>query len=121
MALDFDSAYTRLKNPRQKCLVHLFREIHRIMDNGPPLNVRRKLKTFGNFFRRARVLVTQRRSLDPEVYAQKCQRLHQRLRDFLCRVNTRHKPWLRLARRAWKHQRQMLLFLDVPNLRKQRG
>ena len=114
---DFLSAYNKIGKRRQRCLVHLLREMRdcRKTDRSEEYllydkKLRRLLYDAGR-------LNNQRPDLLPWVFLRRLRFLKQRLLNFSCAVFS-NKNWQRLSKRFLKHQDELLTFLEIPGLPK---
>jgi hypothetical protein len=112
---DFFGAYNKLSGSKQKCLVHLKRDIRNARGADPPPDFRRPEKTFRRLLADADRLAVRRGSLPPLVFARRARRLKARLFDFACQDYS-HKFWQRISARLLKHYNELFTFLDVPGL-----
>jgi transposase len=118
MVSDFFSAYNKMSGRKQKCLVHLKREIRKTRDSfaqAPPGNFREPDKRLKRLLADAQRLVDRRTHLPALVYARKVRRIKNRLFAFATAVYS-HKFWQRLSTRLLKHHQAILTYLDVPGL-----
>jgi len=112
---DFLSAYDKSGRRRQRCLVHLLREMHdcRKKDGSVEyLLAYRKLKRILNDAKR---LDARRGKLAPWVFARRVVKIKARLLDFACQAYE-NKNWKRLSKRLLKYYEEILTFLEVPGL-----
>ena len=114
---DFLSAYNKTGKRRQRCLVHLLREMRdcRKTDRSEEYllydkKLRRLLYDAGR-------LNDQRLDLLPWVFLRRVRFLKSRLLNFSCTVFS-NKNWQRLSKRFLRHQEELLTFLEVPGLPK---
>lgn len=112
---DFLSAYDKLGRKRQRCLVHLIREMNQCREKDRSVEyllAYRKLKRILNDARR---LDQKRRELAPWTFARRVSLIKARLLDFACQP-FRNKNWKRLSKRLLKYCEEILTFLEVPGL-----
>jgi transposase len=112
---DFYGAYNRLHAPKQRCLVHLMREVRELKEKDPafadcPLS--RKLM---RWCREALRLKKQRKRLRKTSYESKALRLERRLDD-LTRAEWTHADARRLCKRLMRHRKELTRFLWRKNL-----
>ena len=115
---DFFSAYNKLSGVKQKCLVHLKREVRKQRESfaqGPPDDFKDPDKRLKRLLADAERLADRRTHLPSLVYARRARRLKNRLFDFATRTYS-HKFWQRLSGRLLKHHQSVFTYLDVPGL-----
>ena len=114
---DFYSAYSPLPYKKQKCHVHLLRELHQVgkKNNSEEFHqFRKKLKRLlGDSLR----LSDRRETFAPEVYARRRKRLRKRMRVIAVETHE-DNDCKRLAKRLLKHGEELLTFLDYPDVDK---
>ena len=112
---DFLSAYDKLGRKRQRCLVHLIREMNQCREKDQSVEyllAYRKLKRILNDAKR---LDSQRGKLAPWTFARRVSLIKARLLDFACQP-FKNKNWRRLSKRLLKYYEEILTFLEVPGL-----
>lgn len=114
---DFYSAYGKLKGRKQKCLVHLKREMKECRGKDPPEEYRAPYRKLRRILSDAARLEKERSGMDGVVFLRRRRRLKERLTDFAC-APYRDKNWKRLAKRLLKHEDEMFTFLDFAGLPK---
>ena len=112
---DFLSAYDKSGRRRQRCLVHLLREMHECRKKDSSVEYLLAYKKLKRILSDAKTLNQKRGLLAPWVFARRVQRLKDRLLDFACQPFT-NKNWKRLSKRLLKYYEEILTFLDVPGL-----
>jgi hypothetical protein len=112
---DFFSAYNKLTGTKQKCLVHLKRDIRNARSPDPPLDFTEPQKKLNRLLSDAERLAQRRRGFSPLVFARRARRIKQRLFDFAC-ANYSHKFWQRISARLLKHHQEIFTFLHQPGL-----
>jgi transposase len=112
---DFYSAYSKMPCKKQKCLVHLLRELSESARKSPEFAA-------GPFFREARRLVKQMlklkkqwETLDDKQYFPRVACVEKRLEE-LARADCPEPNARRLARRMHKHQQELTAFLHDKDL-----
>ena len=112
---DFYSAYTKLPGKKQKCLVHLFREMHRCLEKDQTKAFLKYHKELKRVLNDALKLKEQISSLDRMVFYHRLRRIKQRL--YRWSLRTYSNPNLeRLAKRFLKHWHELLTFLEHPEV-----
>jgi len=112
---DFYSAYTKLPMKKQKCLVHLFREMHRIKETDTSKEYQTYHKKIRRVFEDALRLSLRHGNLDPPVYHRRLEKIKKRLFLLACR-EYENKNLIRLTKRFLKHWLYLLTFLSEPGL-----
>lgn len=112
---DFYSAYRKIKSKKQKCIVHLLREMDRcrISDRSEEFQVHyKKLK---RILTDAHRLKEKRSDLNPLVFYRRLNLLKERLFDFACAAFD-NKNWQRLSKRLLDYYEELLTFVDNPDV-----
>jgi transposase len=115
---DFFSAYNKMSGQKQKCLVHLKREVRKTREafaHGPPGDFKDPDKRLKRLLADADRLADRRTHLSALLYTRRVRRLKDRLFDFATTAYS-HKFWQRLSARLLKHHQAIFTFLDVPGL-----
>jgi transposase len=112
---DFLSAYNKIGKHRQRCLVHLDREMHRVKELDCSLESLNSYRRLRRIVQDARRLDERRKTLNSVVFIRRLRKLEKRLFDFATGVFAR-KHWQRLSARMLKHYDEILTFLKVPGL-----
>jgi transposase len=117
---DFYSAYNKLHGDKQKCLVHLRRDIHKARDafppgQDPPLDFLEPEKKLKRLLADAERLAQRRGTLSPLVFARRARRLKGRLFDFGSSTYS-HAFWKRISARLLKHTKELFTFVDKPGM-----
>ncbi len=112
---DFLSAYDKTGTLRQRCLVHLKREMERIVEIDPSQESKAVYKKLNRILNDAYRLNDLREELTPVVFLHRLQLLRARLFRFST-ANYSSKHWQRISARLIKYHREVLTFLKVPNL-----
>lgn len=109
---DFYSAYQTLDYRKQKCLVHLLRELHQLQENLPKVFVTRHIRPLIDFFQEAMALAARRKTLTPEAFAVAGRELKDRFWTRHIWRQSRHPDCVRIYNRLRKHQDELFTFLD---------
>ena len=118
MVSDFFSAYNKMSGRKQKCLVHLKREVRKAREafaQGPPGDFKEPDKRLKRLLADAERLADKRTHMPALIYARKARRIKDRLFDFATAVYS-HKFWQRISARLLKHHQAIFTYLDVPGL-----
>ena len=112
---DFLSAYDKSGRRRQRCLVHLIREMNQCRETDRSreyLAAYRKLK---RILSDARTLGQKRGELAPWTFARRVSLIKARLLDFACQP-FKNRNWQRLSKRLLKYYEEILTLREVPGL-----
>jgi transposase len=115
MITDFYGAYNRMKGNKQKCFVHLRREIRRCRGNDPPQSFRIPEKKLKRILSDALRLDERRSQMARLLFRRRVRRIQKRFLDFACGTYA-NKDWQRLSKRLLKYEKELFTFLDVPGL-----
>ena len=118
MVSDFFSAYNKMSGRKQKCLVHLKREVRNARDaftQAPPGDFKDPDKRLKRLLADAQRLADQRTHLPALTYARRVRRIKHRLFTFATAVYS-HTFWRRISARLLKHHQDIFTYLDVPGL-----
>jgi transposase len=113
---DFYAAYNGLDCPKQRCLVHLLRELAKLREELPWQSVRAFIQPLIDLFRDAIQLGKNREELGSKAFTQARQRIVARFDELLLTTHTRHPECLRIWRRLFKHCDELFTFLDDPQV-----
>jgi hypothetical protein len=113
---DFYAAYNGLDCPKQRCLVHLLRELAKLREELPWQSVRAFIQPLIDLFRDAIQLGKDRDKLSRPAFGRAHQRILDRFDDLLLTSHTRHPECLRIWRRLFKHCDELFTFLDDPRV-----
>ena len=113
---DFYAAYNRLDCPKQRCLVHLLRELAKLREELPGPSVRAFIQPLITLFQDAIQLGNDRDRLKRTAFQQARQAIHDRFDDLLLGCRSRHPECLRIWRRLFKHCDELFTFLDNPQV-----
>lgn len=114
---DFHAAYGKLQGKKQKCLVHLKREMKACLGKDPPLDYREPYEKLRRILSDAVALDGRRARLSPLDFQRKTRHLKKRLFEFASGTYS-NANWKRLSKRLLKHLDEMFTFLDQPGLPK---
>jgi hypothetical protein len=114
---DFHSAYGKLKGKKQKCLVHLKREMKECRGKDPLEQYEGPYRKLRRILSDATRLEGMRGQMSRLVFRRRVRYLKERLTDFVCEPY-RSSSWKRLSKRLLKYDNEMFTFLDFPGLPK---
>lgn len=112
---DFLSAYDKSGRRRQRCLVHLTREMSECKKTDSSEEYALAYKKLKRIIEDAKRLNEMRGKLVPWVFTRRVLRMKERLFDFATQPFA-NQNWKRLSKRLLKYYREILTFLDVPGL-----
>lgn len=115
LVTDFYSAYNRLPGKKQKCLVHLMREMHELYLKDQSEAFLEHHKTLKRIIADALRLKEAQPQMALPVYQRRIKRLKTRLFLWSCR-DYRNKHLKRLAKRFLTHWLHLLTFLEHPEI-----
>ena len=112
---DFYSAYNRLPGKKQKCLVHLMREMHQLYLKDSTEAYAKAHQRLKRIIRDALRLKEGQEILERATYQRRLKRLKQRLFVWSTKPY-RNKHLVRLSKRFLKHWVHLLTFLEHPEV-----
>ncbi len=112
---DFWSAYNKIGKLRQRCVVHLKREMKRIKELDTSLPSQRAYKCLNRIFNDAKRLDEKRKDIDAQIFIRRLRLLEHRLFEFATGT-FEGKHWQRISARMLKYYGEMLTFLKVDGL-----
>jgi len=115
LVCDFYAAYNRLDAKKQRCLVHLLRELHALCEKVPAICVKQHLRPLIELFQEAIDLAQRRAQLPPERYGQACDAIYDRFGDLATNSST-NADVTRIHKRLRKYADEMLTFLELPHV-----
>ncbi len=108
---DFYAAYNGLACAKQRCLVHLLRELAKLREELPWQSVRAFIQPLIDLFQEALTLGKDRGQYSPVAFAQAHQAILDRFDELLLNSQSRHPECLRIWRRLFKHCDELFTFL----------
>jgi len=112
---DFYAAYNKLPGKKQKCLVHLMREMKSCFQKDQSVSYLKYHKQLKRIIRDALRLKERKDLLKVSVFRKRYKRLKERLFVWSCR-DYRNQNLKRLAKRFLKHWLHLLTFLEHPKV-----
>ena len=113
---DFWGAYNLLTCAKQKCLVHLLRDLERVENyKDTSADWARFAKTLRRLIRDAIRLRKRLEGLDPVIYERRYHRLEQRL-QLLIEIDWTNGQARRLVKRLRRHQHELFTFVREPDV-----
>jgi transposase len=113
---DFYTVYNGLDCPKQRCLVHLLRELAKLREELPWQSVRAFIQPLITLFQDAIQLGKDRDQLGTQAFAEARQRIHNRFDDLILNTNSNHRECLRIWKRLFKHCDELFTFLYDPHV-----
>lgn len=113
---DFYAAYNGLKCPKQRCLVHLLRELAKLREELPAPSVRAFIQPLMTLFQDAIQLGKNRPQLTSAAFDEAHRKILDRFDDLLLGCRSRHPECLRIWNRLFQHSSELFTFLDNPQV-----
>jgi Transposase IS66 family/zinc-finger binding domain of transposase IS66 len=113
---DFYAVYNGLDCRKQRCLVHLLRELAKLREELPWQSVRAFIQPLITLFQDAIHLGKDRDRLGSHAFAEARQRVRDRFDDLLLNTHSKHPQCLRIWKRLFKHCDELFTFLDDPQV-----
>jgi transposase len=113
---DFYAAYNGLDCRKQRCLVHLLRELAKLSEDLPTASVRAFIQPLLALFQDALELGKTRDQWSAPAFAQARQALLDRFDELLLNCRSRNRDCLRIWRRLFKHCDELFTFLFDPRV-----
>ena len=113
---DFYAAYNGLDCAKQRCLVHLLRELAKLREQLPWQSVRAFIQPLIDLFQDAIQLGKDRERLGSEAFYRAYKDIIDRFDDLMLGTQTRHPDCRRIWKRLYKHCDELFTFLDDPQV-----
>jgi transposase len=113
---DFYAVYNGLACAKQRCLVHLLRELAKLREELPWQSVRAFIQPLITLFQDAIQLGKDRERLGQQAFDQAHQGILDRFDELILQTHTKHPQCLRIWRRLFKHCDELFTFLDDPQV-----
>ncbi len=113
---DFYAVYNGLDCRKQRCLVHLLRELHKLRETLPAASVRAFIQPLITLFQDAIRLGHERKSLGKKAFNAARHEIQNRFDTLMLETRVRHRECLRIWRRLFKHSDELFTFLDDANV-----
>jgi hypothetical protein len=113
---DFYAAYNGLDCAKQRCLVHLLRELAKLREELPGPSVRAFIQPLLTLFQDAIQLGKDRDRLNRGAFDRAHQAILDRFDDLLLNSRSRHPECLRIWRRLFRHCDELFTFLNDPRV-----
>jgi transposase len=113
---DFYAAYNGLACAKQRCLVHLLRELAKLRAGLPWQSVRAFIQPLIDLFQEALQLGKDRDQFSPSAFVQARQAILDRFDTLLLTSRSSHPDCVRIWRRLFKHADELFTFLRDPQV-----
>lgn len=115
LVTDFYAAYHAIDAKKQRCIVHLLRDLVKLRDDLSAQLVAKNIQPLIELFQDAMALHGQRRTLTPEAFADASADLRKRFGDRWWRTSS-DPDCQRIYNRLRRHKEELLTFLDHPEV-----
>jgi hypothetical protein len=113
---DFYAAYNGLECRKQRCLVHLLRELAKLSEELPAASVRAFIRPLITLMHDAIELGKNRKQQPAAEFAKARRAIHDRFDDLILNCQSRNRDCLRIWKRLFKHCDELFTFLDDPRV-----
>jgi hypothetical protein len=111
---DFYAAYNGLDCAKQRCLVHLLRELAKLREELPWQSVKAFIQPLIDLFQDAIQLGKDREKLGHAKFHEAYQGIIDRFDELMLETRSRHPDCVRIWKRLYKHCDELFTFLDDP-------
>jgi Zn-finger nucleic acid-binding protein len=115
LVTDFYAAYHKIDCKKQRCLVHLLRELVKLREELPAQLVAKNIQPLITLFQDAIALGNERATLSPDEFAARANDVRQRFSERWWRQSS-NPDCQRIYKRLRKHKDELLVFLDYPDV-----
>jgi len=115
LVTDFYAAYNGIECRKQKCLVHLLRDLRELRDQLPRPDVATYIEPLMTLFQEAMDLSKQQAEMQPEIYSRACEQIEHRLDSIIWQKPT-EPDCRRINKRLVRHRFELLTFLEHPEV-----
>lgn len=115
LVTDFYASYHAIDCRKQRCLVHLLRELVKLRDELPAAAVARHIRPLIELFQDALALAGRRGELPPHEFAAQAAEIRGRFRERWWRQSS-EPDCQRIYNRLRRHRDELLVFLDEPTV-----
>jgi hypothetical protein len=113
---DFYAAYNGLDCTKQRCLVHLLRELAKLREELPGPSVRAFIQPLITLFQDALQLAKERDQMSRAAFKRARQTIQDRFDDLLLNCHSKNPDCLRIWKRLFNHCDELFVFLDNPQV-----
>jgi transposase len=115
LVCDFYASYNCLSAKKQRCLVHLLRELHDLREKVPAICVQKHLQPLSQLFQDAIALAKRRSQLVARNYDRKCDAIYERF-GALATAPSTNAHVRRIHKRLHKYVDELFTFLELPHV-----
>lgn len=115
LVCDFYASYNCLSAKKQRCLVHLLRELHDLREKVPAICRKKHLQPLSQLFQEAIALAKRRPQLSPQTYCRKCAAIYARF-YVLATASSSNAHVRRIQKRLRKYADELFTFLELPQV-----
>jgi hypothetical protein len=115
LVCDYYASYNILHAKKQRCLVHLLRELHTLRDKVPAICVKKHLQPLSTLFQDAIALGKRREQLTADKYDHECDAIYRRYAALATAPST-NAHVRRIQKRLEKYADEMFTFLELPHV-----
>lgn len=115
LVTDFYAAYNAIECRKQKCLVHLLRDLHELREELSRWHVTKYVEPLITLFGEAIQLAKARSTMSGRKYKAACQKIEARLEAIIWQ-KPKQPDCRRINRRLVRHRFELLTFLEDPNV-----
>ena len=116
LVTDFYAAYNGLECVKQRCLVHLLRELAKLREEVPWQSVRAFIEPLIILLQDAIQLGKDRKQYTQAAFAQARDAIHDRFDDLILNCRSANADCMRIWKRLFKHCDELFTFLDNPQV-----
>jgi hypothetical protein len=113
---DFYAAYNGLDCPKQRCLVHLLRELAKLREELPAPSVRAFIQPLMTLLQDALQLSKDRKQMTKAAFERAHHGIYDRFDDLLLNCRSQNADCLRIWRRLFNHCHELFTFLADPRV-----
>jgi transposase len=113
---DFYAAYNGLDCTKQRCLVHLLRELAKLREELPGPSVRAFIQPLITLFQDALQLAKERDQMSRAAFKRARQTIQDRFDNLLLNCHSKNPDCLRIWKRLFNHCDELFVFLDNPQV-----
>lgn len=116
LVADFYAVYDQMQCPKQRCLVHLLRELHQLSETLPAAAVRGYIQPVKLLLQDALALAKRRDQLSAPKFAAAREALYDRLIGLILKKRPSHADCRRIQKRLFKYWEELFTFLEYPEV-----
>lgn len=115
LVCDFYASYNFLSAQKQRCLVHLLRELHGLREKVPAICVQKHFQPLSKLFQDAIALAKRHAELTPQNYDHQCNAIYERFGNLATAPST-NAHVKRIQKRLHKYVDELFTFLELPHV-----